>query len=101
MDSLMAAATPPLTLRRLDDVERRLKDVIFKQKDAHAKAVQLQTEMRQMLATFIDRLAQISQSSGTFQEKLEDSARQIEQAKSIAEIAPVLKEWWCHTFDGK
>ncbi|MBC7918393.1 MAG: GGDEF domain-containing protein, partial [Rhodoferax sp.] len=92
MDALMTAASPPLTLRRLDDVERRLKDVIFKQKDAHAKAVALQKEMRQMLATFIDRLAQMSQSSGTFQEKLEDSARQIEQAKSIAEIAPVLKE---------
>lgn len=92
MDALMTASTPPLSLRRLDDVERRLKDVIFKQKDAHAKAMQLQAEMRQMLATFIDRLAQISQSSGTFQEKLEDSARQIEQAKSIAEIAPVLKE---------
>jgi diguanylate cyclase len=92
MDALMAAASPPLTLRRLDDVERRLKDVIFKQKDAHAKAIQLQNEMRQMLATFIDRLAQMSQSSGSFQEKLEDSARQIEQAKTIAEIAPVLKE---------
>ena len=92
MEALMTAASPPLTLRRLDDVERRLRDVIFKQKDAHAKAIQLQNEMRQMLATFIDRLAQMSQSSGSFQEKLEDSARQIEQAKTIAEIAPVLKE---------
>ena len=34
MDALMTASTPPLTLRRLDDVERRLRDVIFKQKDA-------------------------------------------------------------------
>ncbi len=92
MEALMTAASPPLTLRRLDDVERRLRDVIFKQKDAHAKAIQLQNEMRQMLATFIDRLAQMSQSSGSFQDKLEDSARQIEQAKTIAEIAPVLKE---------
>lgn len=92
MDALMTAATPPLTLRRLDDVERRLKDVIFKQKDAHAKTIALQSEMRSMLATFIERLAQMSQSSGAFTEKLEDSARQIEQAKSIAEIAPVLKE---------
>jgi len=34
MDALMVAATPPLSLRRLDDVERRLKDVITKQRDA-------------------------------------------------------------------
>ena len=92
MDALMTAAKPPLTLRRLDDVERRLKDVIFKQKDAKDKAVQLQNEMRQMLAIFIERLSQMTQSSGDFHNKLEDSARQIEQAKTIADIAPVLKE---------
>lgn len=92
MDALMSAATPPLTLRRLDDVERRLKDVIFKQKDAKENAVQAQNEMRQMLAAFIDRLSDMAKSTGNFHEKLEENARQIEQAKSLAEIAPVLKE---------
>lgn len=92
MDTLKAASAPPLSLRRLDDVERQLKDVISKQKEAKAKAVEAQTEMRQMLATFIERLSEITQSTGTFQEKLEDSARQIEQAKSLEDIAPVLKE---------
>jgi diguanylate cyclase len=92
MDALMIAAQPPLSLRRLDDVERRLKDVIVKQKDAKEKALQAQNEMRQMLASFIDRLSQMTESTGSFQEKLEDSARQIEQAKSLSEIAPVLKD---------
>ncbi len=92
MDALMSAATPPLTLRRLDDVERRLKDVIFKQKDAKQHAVQAQDEMRQMLAAFIDRLSEMAKTTGNFHEKLEENARQIEQAKTLAEIAPVLKE---------
>ncbi|APW41103.1 GGDEF domain-containing protein [Rhodoferax saidenbachensis] len=92
MDALMSASTPPLTLRRLDDVERRLKDVIFKQKDAKERAVQAQNEMREMLAAFIDRLSQMASSSGVFYEKLESSARLIEQAKTLAEIAPVLKD---------
>lgn len=92
MDALMQASTPPLTLRRLDDVERRLRDVIFKQKDAKQKALQAQDEMRKMLATFVERLSTMTESTGTFQEKLEESARLIEQAKSIAEIAPLLKE---------
>lgn len=92
MDALMDASTPPLTLRRLDDVERRLKDVIFKQKDAKERALEAQHEMRQMLATFIDRLSDMAKSTGSFHEKLEENARQIEQAKTIAEIAPVLKE---------
>lgn len=92
MQALMAAATPPLTLRRLDDVERRLKDVIFKQKDAKERTLQAQSEMRLMLAAFIERLSDMAKSTGTFQTKLEENARQIEQAKSLEEIAPVLKE---------
>ncbi len=92
MDALMSVSTPPLSLRRLDELERLLADVIFKQKDAKYKALEAQDEMRRMLAAFIERLAQMTQSTGTFQSKLEESARLIEQAKSIADIAPVLKE---------
>lgn len=92
MDALMEASSPPLTLRRLDDVERRLKDVIFKQKNAKEHALQAQNEMRDMLAAFIDRLSDMAKSTGSFHEKLEENARQIEQAKTLAEIAPVLKE---------
>jgi diguanylate cyclase len=92
MDSLMVAAAPPLTLRRLDDVERRIKDVIFKQKDAKERTLEAQEEMRKMLATFVDRLSDMAKSTGNFHIKLEENARQIESAKTIAEIAPVLKE---------
>ncbi|HBH39392.1 MAG TPA: GGDEF domain-containing protein [Curvibacter sp.] len=91
-DALREAAQPPLTLRRLDDVERRLKDVIFKQKDAKGRALEAQEELRQMLATFIARLSQMVESSGAYQGKMEESVKQIEQAKKIEDIAPVLKE---------
>lgn len=92
MQALKAASAPPLTLRRLDEVGSLLKDVISKQKDAKHKTLLAQEEMRQMLAAFIDRLSQMAQSTGSYQEKLEESARLIESAKSLAEIAPVLKE---------
>jgi diguanylate cyclase len=92
MDSLVTASEPPLTLRRLDDVERRLKNVIFKQKEARDRALLVQNELRDMLKAFVERLSEITQSTGSFHEKLEESARLIEQAKSMAEIAPVLKE---------
>lgn len=92
IDALREAAQPPLTLRRLDDVERRLKDVLFKQKDAKGRALQAQEELRQMLATFVARLAQMSDASSAYQGKMEESMRQLEQAKHIEDIAPVLKE---------
>jgi diguanylate cyclase len=92
IDALREAAQPPLTLRRLDDVERRLKDVLFKQKDAKGRALQAQEELRQMLATFVARLAQMSDASSAYQGKMEESMRQLEQAKRIEDIAPVLKD---------
>ncbi|MCA3239333.1 MAG: diguanylate cyclase [Curvibacter sp.] len=92
IDALREAAQPPLTLRRLDDVERRLKDVIFKQRDAKGRALQAQEELRQMLATFIARLSQVAESSSAYQGKMEESVKQIEQARTIEDIAPVLKE---------
>jgi hypothetical protein len=67
-ESLMAASTPPLTLRRLDDVQLRLKDVIFKQTEAKARAVEAQEQMKDMLATFIERLAKMTDSSTTYHE---------------------------------
>ena len=39
VDALLTASAPPLSLRRLDDVERRLKDVIFKQTEAKGRAL--------------------------------------------------------------
>ncbi len=91
VETLMAAATPPLTLRRLDDLERRLKDVMFKQVEAKGRMLEAQEQMRQMLATFIERLSQMTESTDMYHHRMEESARLIEQASSIEEIAPVLK----------
>jgi diguanylate cyclase len=92
IDALITASKPPLSLRRLDDVERRLKDVIFKQTEAKGQAMAAHEEMRQMLATFIVRLSQMTESTSVFHSTMEENARLIEQAKTLAEIAPVLKD---------
>ena len=92
VDALMSAAMPPLTLRRLDDVERRLRDVMFKQSEAKGRAVEAQEEMREMLGTFVERLSVMTDSTSAYGGKMEEHAKVIEQAKSFAELAPVLKE---------
>ena len=92
IEALLTASTPPLTLRRLDDVERRLKDVIFKQTEAKGRALEAQEDLRQMLATFIERLSQMTESTSTYHGQMEENARLIEQAKTMADIAPVLKD---------
>lgn len=91
VDALMQAATPPLTLRRLDEVERLLRDVIKKQSEARGRALEAQEEMRQMLRVFIERLATMTDSTDAFGAEMEQYASTIEQASSLAELTPVLE----------
>ena len=90
-DALIAGATPPITLRRLDDLERRLKNVLFKQIEAKARTLDAQAQMRELLAKFIDRLSQMTESTSAFHTRMEESARQMEQATSLEEIGPLMK----------
>lgn len=92
IETLKSASLPPLTLRRLDEVERLLRDVIFKQAEAKGRELQAHEEMRQMLVAFVARLSQMTESTSTFHSKLDESARLIEQAKSLTDVAPVLKD---------
>ena len=91
-EALMIAATPPLTLRRLDDVQQRLKDVIFKQSEAKARTIEAQGQMKDMLATFIERLAKITASSTSYQGTMARCADLLGKAHTLDEIAPVLQE---------
>ena len=91
IQSLLTVCTPPMTLRRLDEVESLLTDVIVKQKEAMGQTLQAQEEMRLLLATFVQRLTTMTESTGEFRNTLEENARLIEQAKTITDITPVMK----------
>ncbi|HEX6734214.1 MAG TPA: GGDEF domain-containing protein [Azonexus sp.] len=92
IDGLLTVVAPPLTLRHLDEMERRLRDVMVKQGEAKHRSIEAQEEMRKMLSAFIERLATMNESSATFQGRIEQSARDIEQVTRIEELAPLLKE---------
>lgn len=92
VDGLLAAVSPPLTLRHLDEMGRRLRDVMEKQSEAKSRAVEAQEEMRQMLSAFIERLGTMNESSEIFQGRIEEGARQIEQVKRIEDLAPLLRD---------
>lgn len=91
IDGLLASITPPLTLRHLDEMERRMRDVIEKQGRAKARSVSAQQELRTMLAEFVESLAVMNQSSSEFEAKIEESARQIERVTSADELKSLLE----------
>ena len=92
VDALLAVIGPPLTLRHLDEMERCLRDVLMKQGRAKARSMAAREEVRQMLTAFIARLGDMSESSTSFQERLESTAHRIEGVSRIEDLAPLLDE---------
>jgi diguanylate cyclase len=92
LQALVQAAQPPLSKRRLEDLHGRLKDVIVKQVQAREQTLQAQELMRQTLATFLERLAQTADATSQYHSKFEACAQRLEQATSLAEMAPVVQE---------
>ena len=91
-EALQAAAEPPLTLRSLDDLQKRVKDVIVKQSESRQRSLDAQAQMKDMLASFIARLSQMTESSGIYQDKIEHCADRLGAVRSLEEMAPVLQE---------
>jgi diguanylate cyclase len=58
-------------------VQRRLQDVIFKQTEAKGRMVEAQDQMKEMLATFIERLSAMTDASSGYQNKMERYAERI------------------------
>ncbi|HEX5394451.1 MAG TPA: diguanylate cyclase [Rhodocyclaceae bacterium] len=82
----------PLNLRHLDDVERRLKDLIFKQGALKQNLNEAKDRLKLMLASFIDRLADMTTATGEYHDKIETCATRISKANNISELTDVLDE---------
>jgi len=82
----------PLNLRRLDDVERRMKDVIVKQGALKKGLNDAQNRLKLMLATFVDRLGDFTETTSGFHDKIEKCAQKISKANDISELSDVLDE---------
>lgn len=92
VESVRDVVNQPVTLRQIDEAERRLKEVIFKQSQLKHNLKEAQASLRHMLAGFMDQLATLSTSTGKYHDNLARSAQRISQANDIAEISVVLDE---------
>ncbi|WP_265948208.1 sensor domain-containing diguanylate cyclase [Dechloromonas sp. A34] len=82
----------PLSQRALDDAERRLKEVLFKQAQLKASLSEARDTIKQMLAGFVDHLADFAEVTSVYHDKIEACAGKISSAKDISELEDVLGE---------
>jgi len=82
----------PLTVNRLYDVEAGFKEIVYKQSMLKQSLDDAQVTLKSMISLFIDRLGSMADTTGGYQEKIENYAGRIEHANAIPELKHVLEE---------
>ncbi|MGE5470072.1 MAG: diguanylate cyclase [Bacteroidota bacterium] len=82
----------PLSQRAIDDAERRLKEVLFKQSQLKASLFEAKDAIKQMLAGFVDQLATMAEVTSDYHDKIEIYAGKINATNDITELQSVLGE---------
>ncbi|WP_346287968.1 diguanylate cyclase [Zoogloea sp.] len=82
----------PLDIRILGELETRLRDVINRQGALKHELSEAQARLKEMLARFVDRLSDFSESTGEYHDKIEKCAERIADAADIGELTDVIAE---------
>lgn len=80
----------PLDSRMLYDAERGLKEVIFKQGNLKHSLDEAKNTLKNMIATFVNRLGEMSDSTGGYHDKIEDYSFKLRKAEDINQMNAIL-----------
>jgi len=92
LQAMLEVAQPPLSIRRLQDAQSRLKDLTRVQHETQEQVAAAQHSMKETLTLFMHRLSETAASSQQYQQRFEHFANQLEKAHSLAEMTPVLQQ---------
>ena len=82
----------PMNIRTLNEAESRLKEVIFKQSQLKHSLMEAKEALKQMLAGFVDHLAEFADSTSDYHDKIEVCVTKISKADNITQLKDVLDE---------
>ena len=82
----------PLSQRSIDDAERRLKEVLFKQSQLKTSLFEAREAIKHMLTGFVDHLADFTGATSEYHDKIEQFAGQISAANDISQLETVLQD---------
>lgn len=80
----------PIDHRALQEATRSLKDVIYKQGVLKHSIAESKTSVKNMMATFIDRLDVMTHTTENYQHKIDDFSQQISRTRDVNELETIL-----------
>jgi diguanylate cyclase len=81
----------PLNLDSVYSAESSLKELIFKQSSLKPGLIAAKETLKGMISTFVSGLADITESTGTYQLKIAEYQKQISETEDITQLNDILK----------
>ncbi|MEO6422562.1 MAG: diguanylate cyclase [Candidatus Nitrotoga sp.] len=82
----------PINRRTIANAERSLRSTIIKQSTLKLSMINAKVTLKSLMTTFIDRLSEMTDSTGTYHTKIEGYSLKIGQTDNIAELSDILSD---------
>ena len=92
IDALRALCDHPISARELDEVERRLREVIARQGSLRGNIDDAKHQIKLMLAGFVEQLGSFTDATSGFGDKMEGYAETIAAADDITSLQGVIAD---------
>ncbi|MBY0578107.1 MAG: GGDEF domain-containing protein [Burkholderiales bacterium] len=92
MDVVRNIIASPLKRSVLDDAERSLKAVVYKQSAVKQSVNEAKSSLKFLIANFIERLGEFSESTGEYHSKIDLYSQKLSQSDDIAQITSILDD---------
>ena len=89
---LQQIVASPMDKHSIADAERTLRATIIKQGTLKQSLTDAKATLKSMMTTFIDRLGELTESTGEYHNKIESYSQKIGKADNLTELSHILKE---------
>jgi len=89
---LQEIVASPMDKHAIADAERTLRDTIIKQGTLKQSLTDAKATLKSMMTTFIDRLGELTESTGEYHNKIEGYSQKIGKADNLTELSHILKD---------
>jgi diguanylate cyclase len=88
--AMRAIVSGELTSYALYDAENSLKELVSRQKQLKGGLIEAKAKLKQLVSSFIDRVGEITASTGEYHQRIEAYSARIAQAEEISELGAVI-----------
>lgn len=92
ISTLKSIIEQPLDKNAIADAERNLRNAIIKQSTLKQSLTEAKFTLKSLMTTFIDRLGDLTESTGDYHAKIENYSQKIGGADNITELSHILSD---------